>query len=93
MKNARRLDRLTTRKTARQGVFRRLLKTAIREKWSKRELERQFRGALFERAMLNPPKVSAVLRQMQPEAHKVLKDTYLLEYRLLHRLQLVVGIA
>ena len=27
MKNARRLDRLTTRKTARQGVFRRLLKT------------------------------------------------------------------
>ena len=25
MKNARRLDRLTTRKTARQGVFRRLL--------------------------------------------------------------------
>ena len=26
MKNARRLDRLTTRKTARQGVFRRLLR-------------------------------------------------------------------
>ena len=47
---------------------------------SSRELERQFRGALFERAVLNPPKVSAVLRQMQPEAHKVLKDTYLLEF-------------
>ena len=56
------------------------LKTAIREKWSKRELERQFRGALFERAVLNPPKVSAALAQMQPEAHEVLKDTYLLEF-------------
>ena len=31
MKNARRLDRLTTRKTARQGVFRRLLK---KKDWS-----------------------------------------------------------
>lgn len=56
------------------------LKTAIREKWSSRELERQFRGALFERAVLSPPKVSAVLRQLQPEAHNVLKDTYLLEF-------------
>ena len=32
------------------------------------------------RAVLNPPKVSAVLRQMQPEAHEVFKDTYLLEF-------------
>ena len=56
------------------------LKTAIREKWSSRELERQFRGALFERAVLSPPKVSAVLAQMQPEAHAVFKDTYLLEF-------------
>ena len=29
MKNARRLDRLTTRKTARQGVFRRLLRIIL----------------------------------------------------------------
>ena len=56
------------------------LKTAIREKWSSRELERQFRGALFERTVLSPPKVSAVLAQMQPEAHEVLKDSYLLEF-------------
>ena len=69
---------LSQSKTPEEREF--YLKTAIREKWSKRELERQFRGALFERAVLNPPKVSAVLAQMQPEAHEVLKDTYLLEF-------------
>ena len=69
---------LSQSKTPEEREF--YLKTAIREKWSKRELERQFRGALFERTVLNPPKVSAVLRQMQPEAHEVLKDTYLLEF-------------
>ena len=69
---------LSQSKTPEEREF--YLKTAIREKWSKRELERQFQGALFERAVLNPPKVSAVLRQMQPGAHKVLKDTYLLEF-------------
>ncbi len=69
---------LSQSKTPQEREF--YLKTASREKWSKRELERQFRGALFERVVLNPPKVSAVLRQMQPEAQKVLKDTYLLEF-------------
>ena len=65
---------LSQSKTPEEREF--YLKTAIREKWSKRELERQFRGALFERAVLNPTKVSAVLAQMQPEVHAVLKDTY-----------------
>ena len=69
---------LSQSKTPEEREF--YLKTAIREKWSSRELERQFRGALFERAVLSPPKVSAVLAQMQPEAHEVFKDTYLLEF-------------
>ena len=69
---------LSQSKTPEEREF--YLKTAIREKWSKRELERQFQGALFERAVLNPPKVSAVLAQMQPKAHEVLKDAYLLEF-------------
>ena len=69
---------LSQSKTPEEREF--YLKTAIREKWSSRELERQFRGALFERTVLNPPKVSAVLAQMQPGAHKVLKDSYLLEF-------------
>lgn len=49
------------------------IRLAVQEKWSSRELERQLRGALFERAVLNPPKVSAVLRQMPPEALSVFK--------------------
>ena len=69
---------LSQSKTPEEREF--YLKTAIREKWSSRELERQFRGALFERAVLSPPKVSAVLAQMQPEDHAVFKDTYLLEF-------------
>ena len=41
---------LSQSKTPEEREF--YLKTAIREKWSKRELERQFRGALFERTVL-----------------------------------------
>jgi hypothetical protein len=33
-----------------------------------RELDRQFNTCLFERAVLNPPKVAAVLRQFHPGA-------------------------
>ena len=44
------------------------LNMAVQEKWSKRELERQFKAALFERAALSPLKVSALLTQTQPDA-------------------------
>jgi predicted nuclease of restriction endonuclease-like (RecB) superfamily len=56
------------------------LRLAIKEKWSTRELERQFRTALFERTVLHPPKVSAVLTQIHPEALNVFKDSYLVEF-------------
>jgi predicted nuclease of restriction endonuclease-like (RecB) superfamily len=52
----------------------------IKEKWSTRELERQFRTALFERTVLHPPKVSAVLTQIHPDALNVFKDSYLVEF-------------
>ncbi len=42
------------------------LRMAVQEKWSSRELERQFIAALFERVVLNPVKVLAVLTQMPP---------------------------
>ena len=69
---------LSQSKTPEEREF--YLKVAIRERWSSRELERQFRGGLFERTVLNPPKVSAVLTQLHPEAQEVLKDVYLLEF-------------
>lgn len=56
------------------------IRMACREKWRSRELDRQIKGALFERAVLNPPKVAAVLRQSQPEALTIFKDSYLLEF-------------
>jgi len=56
------------------------LRLAIRERWSSRELERQFKGALFERTVLTPPKVSAVVTQTHAEALSVFKDAYLVEF-------------
>jgi len=44
------------------------LRLAARERWGKRELERQLAGALFERVILSPPKLSTLLAELHPEA-------------------------
>lgn len=56
------------------------MRLASQEKWSSRELERQIRVALFERAILNPPKVSAVLRLLRAEAETIFKDSYVVDF-------------
>ncbi len=56
------------------------LRLAIQERWSSRDLERQLGSALFERAVLSPPKVSALLRQLHPLAQMTFKDSYLLDF-------------
>ena len=56
------------------------LRMAIQEKWSKRELERQHKTALFERVVLSPPKVSPVVTQMYPEALSIFRDAYSVEF-------------
>ncbi len=56
------------------------IRLAVREKWSSRDLERQLAGALFERAVLNPPKVSAALKELHPGAEDVFRDSYLIEF-------------
>lgn len=56
------------------------LRLTIKEKWSKRELERQFRTALFERTILHPVKVSPAVTQIHPDALNVFKDSYLVEF-------------
>jgi predicted nuclease of restriction endonuclease-like (RecB) superfamily len=56
------------------------LRLMAQERWSKRELERQFKLALFERVVLSPPKVSPVVRQSRPEAAEAFKDAYMLEF-------------
>ena len=56
------------------------LRTAIRERWSSRELERQLKGALFERTVLHPPKASRAIQKKHAEALSVFKDAYLVEF-------------
>ena len=56
------------------------LRMAIRERWSSRELERQLKGALFERSVLHPPKASQVIRQTHAQALAIFKDAYLVEF-------------
>ncbi len=48
--------------------------------WSVREVARQIDSALFERTVLNPPKLSTALRELHPQADDFFKDTYLLEF-------------
>jgi predicted nuclease of restriction endonuclease-like (RecB) superfamily len=56
------------------------LKMAVREQWSRRELERRIKAAFFERAVLSPAKVSPVVRQMGPDGLSIFKDAYMLEF-------------
>jgi predicted nuclease of restriction endonuclease-like (RecB) superfamily len=56
------------------------LRLCHREKWGKRELERQLNGALFERTVLSPAKLSPAVRELHPGAPSIFKDTYLLEF-------------
>jgi predicted nuclease of restriction endonuclease-like (RecB) superfamily len=56
------------------------LRQATSEKWSSRELERQFKSALFERTVLHQPKVSPMVRQLFPGALTVFKDAYMVEF-------------
>lgn len=56
------------------------LRQSIQENWSKRELERQIKTALFERVILTPPKVSSMVTQTHPTALSVFKDAYLVEF-------------
>ena len=56
------------------------LRMTVQQRWSAREVARQIDGALFERAVLNPPKVSTLLRQMHPGVETVFRDAYLVEF-------------
>ncbi|WP_460408691.1 PDDEXK nuclease domain-containing protein [Pseudomonas amygdali] len=53
------------------------LRVAIR---SSRELERQFKTALFERSITQPAKASAMLKETRPAALDVFRDAYMVEF-------------
>ena len=56
------------------------LRRCLEERWSSRELERQFRRSLFERTMLSPPKLSPPAQQTHPAAASAFKDSYVIEF-------------
>jgi predicted nuclease of restriction endonuclease-like (RecB) superfamily len=61
------------------------LLTAIRERWSKRELERQIATGAALRGDANTKKVSPAVSQTHPRAIEELKDVYSLEFLSLPR--------
>jgi len=56
------------------------LRLSASEQYSSRELERQINASHFERTMLGNQKLSAVLRELQPNIHQAFKDNYVLEF-------------
>jgi predicted nuclease of restriction endonuclease-like (RecB) superfamily len=56
------------------------LRLCVQERWSKRQLERQLAGALFERVALSPAKLAPPVREIHPHAASVFKDSYLVEF-------------
>ena len=51
-----------------------------RERYSKRELDRQIDSALFERFATNQIKLSPVVREIAPKAERVFRDHYVMEF-------------
>jgi hypothetical protein len=66
------------------------MRLAVRERWPLRELQQQLAGALFERTVVSPAKLSAPPRELHAGAEEVFKDACLKE-RLLAELHVVGG--
>ena len=56
------------------------LRMAVQQRWQVREVARQIDTGLFQRAVLNPPKISTALRDLQPQAEQYIRDAYQLEF-------------
>ena len=56
------------------------IRLSIKERLSKRELERQIDSAVFERVILSEEKLSPVVREIHPSANQAFKDSYILDF-------------
>ena len=56
------------------------LKSAVKARWSKRELARQIETAAFERTALASKKLAPAVRDLPQDATSVFKDSYLLDF-------------
>lgn len=69
---------LSKTKTPEEREF--YVRMSIRERWSKRELERQINSALFERFALSSSAMPEVLKQAVPGIENFLRDQYLFDF-------------
>ena len=65
-------------KTEEERAF--YIEECIKERWSKRELDRQIDSALYERNTIGTPKLSPVLREIAPQAEQIFRDQYIMEF-------------
>ncbi|MES1221599.1 MAG: PDDEXK nuclease domain-containing protein [Bacteroidota bacterium] len=56
------------------------IRLAIKEKYSKRELDRQISAGLFERTMISNKKLSPALKELHPNIFNNFKDSYVFEF-------------
>jgi predicted nuclease of restriction endonuclease-like (RecB) superfamily len=56
------------------------IRSSVREKWGKNQLERQLRTALFERSIRQPTVVKSNATLPPPVSANIFKDVYLLEF-------------
>ncbi len=56
------------------------IRLAIKEKYSKRELERQIDSGIFERVMIGNQKLPPTLREIHPDIFNSFKDSYVFEF-------------
>jgi predicted nuclease of restriction endonuclease-like (RecB) superfamily len=56
------------------------LRMAAKNHWDVREVARQLDGALFEKVLFNPPKVSKALRELDDLSNDHFKDVYLFDF-------------
>ncbi|WP_428655875.1 PDDEXK nuclease domain-containing protein [Runella sp.] len=56
------------------------MRMSVKEKWSKRELERQINSSYFERVMIGNEKLSPPVRELPQNIINSFKDTYVFEF-------------
>ncbi len=56
------------------------LHLCIDERLKYKELKRQIAACVYERSVLNKPKLATVLREIAPKAQEVFRDTYVMEF-------------
>lgn len=69
---------LSSCKTVEEKVF--YLLMSSKERWSKRELERQVKACTFERTMLANQKMPQIIKNLPQDVTNIFRDSYVLEF-------------